>query len=352
MKADKKKMMISSLVIVLPMIFNLILWNQIPQHGGMTFNGKLWSCVILYLILLLSHWFGIAVIFRDRKNERQPKKVLNFVYWICPWITIISSCLLYIALFRLKFNLYMVLEISFGLMFTFIGNYFPKYRQNQTLGVRVKWTLQSEDNWNKTHRFSGKLWTVGGILLAVSACLPFKIGNFLFVPIIMILAFGPILYSYLYSKKEKKDGKIFTKVEKSATERKLEKRAGIFVTVVVIAVGVYLFTGNIHVQYGKEKITVKASYFTDMDLAYSKIESVEYKEKIDPGNRVWGFGSFRLLAGSFQNDEFGYYTRYSYYKCKAGVVIQTKDDKIVLSGKDEKSTKEIYEELKRRLENK
>lgn len=350
MKVDKKKMMISSLIIVLPMMFNLILWNRIPQHGGMTLSGKIWFCVIPYLILLLLHWFGIWVTFRDQRNERQTKKVLNFVYWIGPWITIISSCISYIALFRLEFNLYMVLEILFGLMFVFIGNYLPKYRQNQTLGVKVKWTLQSEDNWNKTHRFSGKLWTVGGILIAVGACLPFKIGSILFVPIILILAFGPILYSYLYSKKERRNGKIFTKVEKSAMERKLEKATGIFVTIVVIVVGVFLFTGKIHVQYGEEKITVKASYFTDMTLDYSKIESVEYKDEIDPGNRIWGLGSFRLLAGSFQNDEFGYYTRYSYYKCKAGVVIQTKEDKIVLSGKDENSTKEIYEELKKRIE--
>lgn len=352
MKVDKKKMMISSLTIVLPLIFNLILWNKIPINNGMTLNGKVWTCVFPYIVILVLHWVGTWFTFRDQKNQRQTKKVLNFVYWICPCITLISSCIMYIALFRLEFNLYMVLEILFGLMFAFIGNYLPKYRQNHTMGVKVKWTLQSEDNWNKTHRFSGKLWTAGGILLAVCACLPFKIGNMLFVPIILILAFGPILYSYLYSKKELKNGKFFAKVEKSAMERKIEKASWIFVTIIVIVVGIFLFTGDVKVQYGEEKMTVKASYWTDRTIDYSEIETMEYRDEIDPGTRTWGLGTFRLLAGSFQNDEFGYYTRYSYYKCKAGVVLKTEDDKIVLSGKDEKSTKKIYEELKKRIVNK
>ncbi|MFQ8814402.1 MAG: SdpI family protein [Gallintestinimicrobium sp.] len=45
-----------------------------------------------------------------------------------------------------------------------IGNYLPKVKQNNTIGIRVVWSLMDEENWNATHRFSGKLWMASGIL--------------------------------------------------------------------------------------------------------------------------------------------------------------------------------------------
>ena len=56
-------------------------------------------------------------------------------------------------------NLFMaVIYFGTGLLFMIIGNYLPKVKQNNTIGIRVVWTLQDEENWSATHRFSGKLW--------------------------------------------------------------------------------------------------------------------------------------------------------------------------------------------------
>ena len=40
----------------------------------------------------------------------------------------------------------------------------------------------------------------------------------------------------------------------------------------------------------------------------------ELREGNVDGTRIGGFGSFRLLLGFFENEEFGTYTRYTYYK--------------------------------------
>ena len=62
-------------------------------------------------------------------------------------------------------NLFMAfMYYGTGLLFMVIGNYLPKVKQNHTIGIRVIWTLQDEENWNATHRFSGKLWMASGIL--------------------------------------------------------------------------------------------------------------------------------------------------------------------------------------------
>ena len=35
---------------------------------------------------------------------------------------------------------------------------------NNTIGIRIVWTLQDEENWNATHSFSGRIWGTSGIL--------------------------------------------------------------------------------------------------------------------------------------------------------------------------------------------
>ena len=51
-----------------------------------------------------------------------------------------------------------------SLLFIVIGNYLPKIKQNNTIGIRIVWTLQDEENWNATHSFSGRIWRASGIL--------------------------------------------------------------------------------------------------------------------------------------------------------------------------------------------
>ena len=51
-----------------------------------------------------------------------------------------------------------------SLLFIVIGNYLPKIKQNNTIGIRIVWTLQDEKNLNATHSFSGRIWGTSGIL--------------------------------------------------------------------------------------------------------------------------------------------------------------------------------------------
>ena len=43
----------------------------------------------------------------------------------------------------------------------------PKCSQNYTVGIRVPWTLDDENNWNATHRFAGWTMIVGGVAILV-----------------------------------------------------------------------------------------------------------------------------------------------------------------------------------------
>ena len=81
-----------------------------------------------------------------------------------------------------------------------IGNYLPKCKQNYTMGIKIPWTLDNEDNWNKTHRLAGFLWVIGGVLITLNAFL----GNeWVFLAITLVMTLVPVGYSYLYYKNHK-----------------------------------------------------------------------------------------------------------------------------------------------------
>jgi uncharacterized membrane protein len=90
-----------------------------------------------------------------------------------------------------------------GLLFAFLGNYFKTIKPNYFIGIRTPWTLENEDVWKKTHLLGGKLWFVGGLLMAMTFVLPNKIQFYTFMGITAVISIVPIVYSYLEFKKTK-----------------------------------------------------------------------------------------------------------------------------------------------------
>jgi uncharacterized membrane protein len=59
--------------------------------------------------------------------------------------------------------------IAAALMLAVMGNYLGKVRANGTFGIRTPWTMSSELSWDKTHRATGRLVVVLGLLTAGAA---------------------------------------------------------------------------------------------------------------------------------------------------------------------------------------
>ena len=69
------------------------------------------------------------------------------------------------------------------------------------IGIKLPWTLYSEENWDYTHRMAGKWWVIGGaltILLGFQKVID-PIGAA--VGIILIITLIPTVASYIYYKK-------------------------------------------------------------------------------------------------------------------------------------------------------
>lgn len=359
LKQNKGKLIISSILILLPALVGVLLWNKLPMymttHWGADGNadgwsGKAFAVFGLPLILLVVHWICMLFTAKDPGNTNQSRKVFSMVLWIMPIISFFANGVIYYAAFGRDFHFGMITFLPLGLMFVILGNYLPKCRQNHTIGIKIKWTLENEENWNATHRFCGKVWVIGGLLMMACIFLPEATLPWVVTVLILGLVGLSFAYSYLYYKKQVKAGTyVRNGVWSGKSEKKVTVISMILLTMILIFVVVICFTGDIHIQYGEDAFTIKASYYNDLTVEYAAIDSIEYRDEDEAGGRISGFGSPRLSLGGFRNEEFGSYTRYAYTQCDACVVLTVDSRTLVLSGKDADSTKEIYEELLERL---
>ncbi len=361
-KKHKGQVIISSIVILLPILIGLFIWNFLPDQIVTHWNfngepdgwsGKGFTVFVLPMILFALHWICVIFSSFDPKNREQNKKVSSMVLWIMPVISLLMCSLTYAIALGYEINIGIGVRILLGLMFLIFGNYMPKCKQNHTIGIRVKWTLRNEENWHKTHRFSGRLWVAGGVFILATLFIPLDSFAYIFFPLVLVMAFGPMVYSYVYYKKQIKDGKVSTgEVELTASEKKTTKISAVVGIVILVLAIAFLSTGKFEVAFGEEALTIDATYWDDAAVGYVEIDKVEYREHDDPKaaeRRTFGYGSFNLLMGEFENGEFGAYTRYTYMACDANIVLTVGDKVLVFNGKDEAKTKEMYEELLQKM---
>ena len=350
---NKKLIIITSLLTLLPIPVGLLLWSKFPEtmaiHWGVTSQADGFASIptavfLPPLIMLLTHLFCILICFLDPGNKNRNQKVLQIVLWTVPVICNLSCCSIYALALGMEFSPVLWTTVPMGLLFALIGNYMPKTRMNSTVGIKVPWTYTSEENWNATHRFAGKLWVAGGILMAFGGFLPNGWAVSVMFGLILPMTVIPIVYSWRFYEQEKKQGKDI-KAGYSSVDKKIMKGSGFFLILITAFVLFILFFGDIHYVFNEDHLLVDANIYTDYVLRYDVIEDLEYRDENVPGLRVGGFGSFRLLMGFFENEEFGTHTRYTYYDPESCIVLTVRGKAVVLSAETAEETKALYETL-------
>ena len=301
--------------------------------------------------MLAAHWLVLLITFSDRRNrENQSRKAVRLIFWIMPAVSLLTggvTALLQRGV-QSTSTLSTAMAMGFGLLFIVLGNYMPKFRQNSFMGIRVKWTLESEANWNATHRMGGKVWVAGGFACLAGAMLPVKAMGAVFPVVLVTVALAPIVYSYYYSKTQPAAEKTV-----SAPLPLWQKRAArlIVAAVAVIAVWVFL-AGSAKIVYEDASFTVEASGWQDLTLSYSDIAAVDYlpaEEVPEGGIRTYGLGNLRVSFGHFSNEAYGDYIRYTYDSCRDCVRLSTAGGRtVLLNGPDQAATRAIFDQLKER----
>ena len=214
LKKNKNQIILTAAITLLPAFIGLILWNrlpeQIPTHWNFAgevdgWSSKAFGVFFIPLLMTAIQIFTAVMMCIDPKNtvkkQNIPDKLFSIILWILPVVSIVISAVMYLAALDIPINITLVMGLLLGMLFIIMGNYMPKCRQNYTLGIRLPWTLDNEENWHKTHRLAGKVFVLCGIFLLISSFLNlFKIalGVALFSTLLI-----PTGYSYfLFTKQQ------------------------------------------------------------------------------------------------------------------------------------------------------
>lgn len=202
-KKHLKLLIVTSLVILLPILAGVALWNQLPDPMPTHWNAageidgwssKPFAVFGLPFILIAAQWLCLLATGADPKKKNHSDKMIHLVLWIIPVMSVVLHTITYLTALGYGVRMEVVMPVLMGLIFAIIGNYLPKCKQNYTIGIKIPWTLNNEENWNKTHRFAGWLWTVCGILIMLTG---FFGGFWVFLPITILMVLAPVVYSYI-----------------------------------------------------------------------------------------------------------------------------------------------------------
>ena len=178
MKLSKTTLALAVIITLIPCLIGVFLWGRLPERIPTHFNfsGEIngysskGSFVIGMPVLMAAveflMYFFIA---NDPKRKNMSRKLIAITFWIIPVLTVFMMMLCYGIALGMGIDIGMAVNLFLGIFLVIIGNYLPKTRQNYSMGIKLPWTLSSEENWNRTHRMAGWLWVAGGVLFVVNA---------------------------------------------------------------------------------------------------------------------------------------------------------------------------------------
>ncbi|MCD8023081.1 MAG: SdpI family protein [Lachnospiraceae bacterium] len=210
-KKYRSLILVTSLVTVLPILIGLLFWNRLPAmmatHFGVSgeangYSGKAVAVFFIPLFVLAMHLICVCATLLDPKKKEISDKMLYLVFWICPVTSWFCAILVYSNALGMNLDVMTAVDIFMAVLFIGIGNYLPKCRQNYTVGIKLPWTLDDPENWNKTHRLGGRLFVLAGLVCLVDIFL-----RIFWLPLaaICLASLIPCIYSVVLYQRKKKE---------------------------------------------------------------------------------------------------------------------------------------------------
>lgn len=202
----KKESVISVIIsILLFALVNLLFYKKMPEtlptHWGFNnkidgYSSKFTTLITTPLLLIFLNIFSCFMLDNDPKNKDKNNFVITIGKATIPLVMLITFVISVFYGLGKEINVMVIISIFVGFLLILIGNYLPKTKRNYTVGIKLPWTLNSDENWNKTHRLAGYFFILGGIFFLFT---PFIGNEYLVFITFMIIGIIPAIYSfYLY----------------------------------------------------------------------------------------------------------------------------------------------------------
>ena len=205
-KIDWKILIITGLICLIPIIFGVILYDQLPEqmavHFGVdnepnSFAPKEFALFGIPILMFALQVF--CCIFSDFMEEKkQNKKYITIYKWIIPIIEMVVYLTMLAYGAGIELDMRMIVCITLGIVFTLVGNYMPKTEPN-----KLQMNYIRADFWKKIKRPAGYFFVIIGLAFIISAFLN-SIVSFILMIILIICAVLTTIYSlYLFYKNRK-----------------------------------------------------------------------------------------------------------------------------------------------------
>lgn len=145
--------------------------------------------VLLQILLAISPRLG-------NQNPRANRNVINFILAGIFLFLLIIQLATIAAAFHVAVDIPLITCLAISVLFIFIGNYMGKLRRNFWAGIRTPWTMTNETVWERTHRFGGWLFVIGGLIDVVLSFIP-SVRFYGVLGVVLLMALGSVVYSYV-----------------------------------------------------------------------------------------------------------------------------------------------------------
>ena len=205
-KIDWKILIITGLICLIPIIFGVILYDQLPEqmavHFGVnnepnSFAPKEFALFgIPLLMFILQVFCCISSDFMEEK--KQNKKYITIYKWIIPIIEMVVYLTMLAYGAGIELDMRMIVCITLGIVFTLVGNYMPKTEPN-----KLQMNYIRADFWKKVKRPAGYFFVIIGLAFIISAFLNSMV-SFILLIILIVFAVLTTIYSiYVFYKNRK-----------------------------------------------------------------------------------------------------------------------------------------------------
>lgn len=204
---NKSGLLLSTLLCLVPVAIGLIWWNQMPDQIPIHFdaageaNNYASKPVAVFGLPLLMAALNVLARFKldyTPGGEARPAALRLLTYWLIPVLSVLLLPMSFLLSMGISVSIHRVAFLLVGIIVIIFGNYLPKCRRNYTMGIRLPWTLNSEENWNRTHRFAALVWMICGLVMIVGGFLGFAWVNLGAIALMVLIPAG---YSFILYQK-------------------------------------------------------------------------------------------------------------------------------------------------------
>ncbi|WKZ30468.1 MAG: SdpI family protein [Candidatus Dojkabacteria bacterium] len=219
-KVDWKKEWPHLLLVAAVIIASVVLYPKFPEimpsHWNVAgevdgYMPRLQNVLMLSGLAVGMYFLLLFIPFFDPKRKSYAMFLDSYRMLRLCLLLVISGVIgvVYAASLGVALNVGDLITAGVSLLLIFLGNMMGKFPQNYFVGIRLPWTLADEENWNKTHRFGGKVIVIAGIVTFLSIFLPMMLRLVIFFSAIFAIIIIPAIYSLrLDLEKQSKDKKV------------------------------------------------------------------------------------------------------------------------------------------------